>query len=57
MSERPGPAGRPPPAEELEPAGSAARPPLGGWGRLYALVIAALVADLVLLWRLTERYR
>lgn len=36
---------------------TAARPPLGRWGRLYALVILALAADVVLLWLLTERYR
>jgi hypothetical protein len=34
-----------------------ARPPLGGWGRLYALVLAALGADLLLLWWFTEHYR
>ena len=34
-----------------------ARAPLGSWGRLYALVILALVADLVLLWWFTEHYR
>jgi len=37
--------------------GEAARPPLGGWGRLYAWVIVALLADVALLWWLTERYR
>ena len=40
-----------------EPADPAARPPLGGWGRAYAVVIAALALDLVLLAWLTERYR
>lgn len=35
----------------------AARPPLGAWARAYAVVLAALVAELVLLWLLTERYR
>jgi hypothetical protein len=34
-----------------------ARPPLGNWRVLYALVLAALVLDIVFLWRLTERYR
>jgi hypothetical protein len=34
-----------------------ARAPLGGWGRLYALVLAALAADLLLLWWFTEHYR
>lgn len=32
-------------------------PPLGSWGRLYALVIAALIADIVLLRLLTEHFR
>ncbi len=40
------------PAREPEP-----RPPLGSWGRLYALVLAGLVVNLLLLWLLTERYR
>ena len=31
--------------------------PLGSWARLYALVIAALAVDILLLWWLTERYR
>lgn len=35
----------------------AARPPLGSWGRLYAVVIAALGLDLLLLWWFTEHYR
>jgi len=35
----------------------AARAPLGSWARLYALVIAALAVDILLLWWLTERYR
>ena len=35
----------------------AARAPLGSWARVYALVLAALVADILLLWWLTERYR
>ena len=39
------------------PADGAARPPLGGWGRLYALVIAVLVLDVVALAWLAERYR
>jgi len=34
-----------------------APPPLGSWARLYALVLAALALDLVLLAWLTERYR
>jgi len=55
VSEPPGPAGPPPPG--TEPTDREARPPLGGWGRLYALVIAALAVDLVLLWWLTEHYR
>ena len=32
-------------------------PPLGSWNRLYALVLVALVADLVLLAWLTQRFR
>jgi hypothetical protein len=35
----------------------AARAPLGSWARVYAVVIAALVVDIALLWWLTERYR
>jgi hypothetical protein len=38
-------------------AARTARPPLGRWGRMYALVIAALLLDVALLWWLTERYR
>jgi hypothetical protein len=34
-----------------------APPPLGSWGRAYALVLAALLVELVLLGWLTERYR
>ena len=45
------------PAHELPRSDDAARPPLGSWGLLYALVIAALLVDLVLLWWLTEHYR
>ena len=40
--------------------GSAPPPPAAGrrsWARLYAIVIAALVLDIALLWWLTERYR
>jgi hypothetical protein len=33
------------------------RPPLGAWGRAYAVVLAALLVELALLWLLTERYR
>ena len=35
----------------------ASRPPLGAWGRAYAVVIVALVVEIVLLWWLTERHR
>ena len=31
--------------------------PLGGWGRLYMLVIGVLMLDIVLLMWLTEHYR
>ena len=41
----------------VEPADATPRPPLGGWWRLYALVIAVLALDLALLAWLTERYR
>ena len=34
-----------------------ARPPLGAWARAYTVVLVALVAELALLWVLTERYR
>ena len=43
--------------EGATPRAPAARAPLGSWARVYALVIAALVADIVLLWWLTVRYR
>ena len=29
----------------------------GSWARLYALVLAALAVDILLLWWLTERYK
>jgi hypothetical protein len=32
------------------------RPPLGSWTRLYALVLAALGIDVVLLWLLTRAF-
>ena len=38
-------------------ARSSERGPLGSWARAYALVLAALVLDILLLWWLTERYR
>lgn len=44
----PGPAPAPSPEEA---------PPLGSWARAYALVLAALLVELVLLGWLTERYR
>ena len=47
MSEEAGKAERP----------AAARAPLGSWARVYAIVIAALALDILLLWWLTERYR
>jgi hypothetical protein len=31
--------------------------PKESWARVYALVLAALVVDILLLWWLTERYR
>jgi hypothetical protein len=41
-----------------EDAGTrSAAAPWGSWARLYALVIVALAADILLLWWLTERYR
>jgi len=36
---------------------TAAPAPLGSWARVYAIVIAALALDILLLWWLTERYR
>jgi len=33
------------------------RTPLGSWARAYALVLAVLLAELVLLGWFTERYR
>jgi len=40
------------------PSGAAgSRPPLGGWGRLYALVIVALGADIAFLLWLTGHFR
>jgi hypothetical protein len=50
------PASRPP---EPPPESPPPEPPvpLGSWGRLYALVIAALAVDIALLILLTERYR
>ena len=53
----------PPPANDCAPVGplssksEADRPPLGSWARLYAVVLAALAVDVLLLWLLTERYR
>ena len=52
MSEDPGGATRAAPG-----ARSPERGPLGSWARAYALVLAALVLDILLLWWLTERYR
>jgi hypothetical protein len=47
-----------PPGRGAAPASADdGRPPLGGWGRLYALVIAALAADVLLLLWLTDRFR
>ena len=45
-----------PPAGEQLPAPENP-PPLGSWARAYALVLVALLVDLLLLWALTERYR
>jgi hypothetical protein len=39
----------PPPAEEI-------RPPLGTWGRLYALVLGALVVEMAALWALARAF-
>lgn len=33
------------------------RPPLGAWARAYAVVLVALVVEIVLMWMLTERHR
>jgi hypothetical protein len=45
----------------LEPSGRGTRggrdePPLGSWTRLYALVIAVFVGDVLLLWLLTRAF-
>ena len=54
---------KPPPVGDCAPIGPLTEtpdtqpPPLGSWPRLYALVLAVLAVDLVLLWLLTERYR
>ena len=37
--------------------GGERRPPLGSWARAYAIVIAALAADILLLAWLTVRFR
>lgn len=42
---------------EALPGAADPRPPLGGWGRLYALVILALGADIAFLLWLTEHFR
>ena len=49
MKHDPGPAGG---------SGAGERPPTGGrWGVLYAVVLAALAAEIALLAWLTERFR
>lgn len=45
-----------PPARADGPA-DGGRPPLGGWGRLYALVLAALALDVALLAWLERAFR
>ena len=59
MSGRSGgrPGARPAGGVGAEPAPAEPLPPLGSWARLYALVIAALVVDLLLLAWFTEHYR
>jgi hypothetical protein len=42
---------------EQDAGARSAAAPLGSWARVYALVLAALVVDILLLWWLTERYR
>ncbi|HTP52675.1 MAG TPA: hypothetical protein VMK42_18450 [Anaeromyxobacteraceae bacterium] len=37
--------------------GDGARPPLGTWGQLYALVISSLVAEIALLYVLSRAFR
>ena len=49
-----------PPAGPADPDRPSAGGPTGArtpWGRFYALVLAALALDILLLWWLTERYR
>jgi len=44
--------------EPLAPRGDDdARPPLGTWRRLYALVLSALAAEIALLWLLSRAFR
>jgi len=37
--------------------GDGARPPLGTWGRLYALVLSSLAAEIALLYLLSRAFR
>jgi hypothetical protein len=59
VSERPGgrSSARPADGSGAAPAPAEPLPPLGSWGRLYALVVAVLGVDLLLLWWFTEHYR
>jgi hypothetical protein len=43
------------PPSEVDPAEDV-RPPLGTWGRLYAVVIGTLVVEIVLLWALSRAF-
>ena len=47
-----------PPAVPRDPGEAGERrPPGGSWGRLYALVVAGLAVEILLLWWFTERWR
>jgi hypothetical protein len=39
-----------------DPSTEDIRPPLGSWGRLYALLIGALALEIVLLWVLGRAF-
>ncbi|HVP68390.1 MAG TPA: hypothetical protein VMT17_14135 [Anaeromyxobacteraceae bacterium] len=44
------------PAEPGQPGEEHFRPPLGSWGRIYALVLAALSLEVLLLWLLSRAF-
>jgi len=44
------------PADPAGPGDERFRPPLGSWGRLYALVLSALAGEILLLWLLSRAF-